>query len=181
MPFGSFDILITTLLVLGIATGAAAGIGEMLWALIRWPAMVALGLIAAGALGPALAESFRLDASQGSVAGYLGVALVIGIGTALLQKHYGNRVLAAIPAGRVDRFLGGLAGLVARAACILLVLALLHPIDGRNVDWNPAATNSEGAVKELFLAILGSVRRAAIDESWFGQYLEKNWVDLLLS
>lgn len=181
MVFGAFDILFTTLLLLGIATGAKAGFGDMVWALVRWPSMALAGAFASVELGPQVAEAAGTSARQGTILAYVGVAAVIGITTALLQKRFGNRVLAAIPPGRVDRFFGGVAGLVARASLILFLLALLHPIDGRNVDWNPAGSNSEGAVNELFLAVFGTLRRAAIDESWYGQMLEQNWSDLLLS
>lgn len=168
MTPGTIDILAASILVFGARSGCRVGFGETLWPTAGW-VLVAL-------VGPALAEPLTttfIDVGHFSKAlaaslAYIVAAIGIAIGIHRLRIAFGERLLSILPCGHVDKGLGLVAGLVSASASLLAALAILHPWQVANVDWNPRDMNGDEAIFGLFLAIVGTLRRLVIDESWIG-------------
>lgn len=180
MPFSAIDIVVCMLLVLGIRTGFRLGLGEMLWPLGRWLVIVLVGVLACEPLGALLERLARLPGRSEVALAYVLSGLMLAAATVEAQKHFGDRLIARMPVGRVDHLLGGVAGAIARAALILAIMSLLHPVSGHAVDWSPVGGTVDEAVGELGLAIIGTLRRMVLDESWVGQTARQHFGALLI-
>ncbi|MBL9135017.1 MAG: CvpA family protein [Verrucomicrobiales bacterium] len=168
MTPGTIDILATSILLFGARSGCRVGFGEILWPTAGWVAVALIGPALAGPLTATFIQVGHFSNALAACLAYTIAAIGIAIAIHRLRVAFGERLLSVLPCGHVDKGLGLVAGLIGTAATLLAVLAVLHPWQVANVDWNPRDMNGDEAIFGLFLAVVGTLRRLVIDESWIG-------------
>lgn len=180
MTPGTIDVLATSILLFGARAGCRAGFGETLWSTVGWVAVVLTGPALAAPLATSIGQAAHFSTALASSMAYVAAAIGIAIFVHRLRAAFGERLLASLPCGHVDKALGLAAGMVGTSAAILAVLALLYPWQSASVDWNPRDIAGDEAVFGLFLAIVGTLRHMVIDESWIGHAAVTHLASFLL-
>jgi uncharacterized membrane protein required for colicin V production len=181
MAITPIDFGAAVLLLWGGYHGYQRGLSEMLWPAARWILILTLGAVASGSLGSWLQETFRTPILSATLAAYIFIGSAIAVVLGYLRRRFSDHLSILLPWGQADHFLGCGVGILARAAALLVVFALLNPLGGARVNWNPGEMSAEEAVRALGGAVLGSLSRAVLIESWSGRFAKGNLAALLIA
>jgi hypothetical protein len=180
MVASTVDIGFLVLLVVGGRGGYRRGLGELIWPLSRWVLILLLGAWCCTPAAASLAPVIRLSPRGAAVVAYVAIGLVITISLDLLQRRFGDRLAAATPGGELGSWLGLVAGVFSSLALLLVAFALLHPVGGTHLDWEPGRMTGAEAVNALGEVILGNLRRLLLEESWLGGMAASHLTGLLI-
>jgi len=126
LPFNWFDLVLVTVLGLGIWRGRKHGMSEELLLLLKWLVIVFAASAAYAPLGDYLESVTVFGKLFCYIVAYLGVILVVFVCFSLLKHLLGGKLVGSDIFGRGEYYLGMAGGMV-RFACMLLAgLALLN-------------------------------------------------------
>jgi uncharacterized membrane protein required for colicin V production len=126
LPIGWFDLVLATLLIVGMVRGRKRGVSEELLDVLKWLFIVFLGAVAYRPLGNLLAEVTPFSHLSCYVAVY---AIIVGAGWmtfASIKQAVGEKVVASEAFGDGEYYLGIFAGGFRYACIILVVLTFVH-------------------------------------------------------
>lgn len=180
MPFSAIDCLVTAILMWGARAGWRQGFGTAFWSAARWLLVLVVGAALAVPTGQVLTRSLSLPAAASPTLAYILVGTAIVVVLEQFRQRFEAPLVTATPAGSLDRFLGLSLSLAGTAAAILIAFALLHPWHVADLDWNPRDVRTDQAIEALLRAVVGSLRRLILEESWIGSLSLHHLTRLLL-
>jgi uncharacterized membrane protein required for colicin V production len=126
LPVKAFDFILVVVLVVGVLRGRKHGMSEELMPLLKWLAVIIIGALIYEPLGHLLAQSTPFTLVSSYLMVYVGIALVVFSGFALVKHSLGGKLVGSDIFGGAEYYLGMVAGLV-RVSCMLVAgLALLN-------------------------------------------------------
>src|SRR5438128_124874 len=126
LTFNWFDLCVLVLLVVGIFVGRKRGMSMELLSLLQWLVIVFGGAMACGLLGKSLADLSGINPVVTYITAYLLAAIVVKILFVMIKRMAGEKLVSGELFGKLEYYLGMLAGSVRFACMILFVLALLN-------------------------------------------------------
>ena len=181
LPINFFDALVIAVLAAGLASGRRHGMSEELLKLIQWLVILfgcaavyePVGLM----IGQFTGMFGRLSCY---VMAYVGVALLVMLVFAGLNRALGGKLLGSDLFGRSEYYLGMGSGLV-RFACILLAaLALLHSRFFSPTEVRAMEKFQDDVYGSNFFPTLHSVQATVFDRSLLGPWIKDNLSFLLI-
>ena len=151
MPIGDFavaDVAIVVVIVVSAVWGVLRGLVKEVVALAIWVAALLLGVVFAGTVGAAIADSLGPRLQVG--VGFAAVFIVVLVAGAFLQRLLGRMVEGTGLTG-TDRTLGLLFGAARGGAVVVVALIILRPLSEGSPWW------PESQLIPLFLALEGDV------------------------
>jgi uncharacterized membrane protein required for colicin V production len=143
-----FDLILGIVLVIGVIRGRKRGISEELIDVIKWIALVVTCAFTYRMLGKLLANSTGLSIVWANIFSYIVVAILILVLFKQIKGAVGEKLVQGDTFGRMEFYLGMVAGAV-RFFCVALVfLALL------NAKYSTPAQRAAALKEEI--AIYGS-------------------------
>jgi len=126
LPFGWFDLVLVTVLIMGLFRGRKRGMSEELMTVLQWVAIVIVCAISYQTVGFQLAGVLTLSLLWGYVLAYLIMAGVVSLAFVLFKRVFHGKLIGSDAFGKAEYYLGMPAGML-RFGCVLLAgLALLN-------------------------------------------------------
>jgi uncharacterized membrane protein required for colicin V production len=178
-----FDLVVLTLLILGIIRGRKLGMSGELLALLQWAAIVAIGAYANDPLGRQIKGFLPLDLGWCKLIAYMSIALVIVTVTGILRTKMGEKLVSKDIFGKGEYYLGMMAGVVHHALIIVAALALLNSASYSKAQIEAARTRAVANLGSDFFgwAHPARIQRAAFSESVVGPPVKSYLGHLLIS
>jgi uncharacterized membrane protein required for colicin V production len=173
LPINWFDLLVLVVLVVGGVLGRKKGMSEELLPLFQWLTIVLISGLYYEPIGRLLAGYTQLSLLWAYLITYLSLAVLIKLFFGWLKRMVGEKLVAGDVFGKMEFYLGIMAGTL-RFACMLLVaMALLHA---------PLVSPEELAAQRkmqrdnfgtISFPTFGLAQQAMFDESVTGQFVKK--------
>ena len=126
LPINWFDVLVVILLLAGAFHGRKRGMSQELIPLLKWISVVLVCGFFYLPVAEMISQATVFSLLTASFTAYLGLALVVFIAFAVINRQLGGKIIGSDTFGRSEYYLGILSGM-ARFVCMLIVgLALLN-------------------------------------------------------
>jgi len=126
LPINWFDLLVIILLAVGALRGRKRGMSQELIPVLKWIAIVVVCSFFYAPIAQQISQATVFSLLTASFTAYLGLALVVVIVFALINRQLGGKIIGSDTFGRAEYYLGIFAGII-RFSCLLIFgLALLN-------------------------------------------------------
>src|SRR5436305_15161795 len=112
LPFNWFDIAIVLLLALGVQRGRKHGMSEEVMLLIKWLAIVVVGVLGYGVVGDIISDNSVFTHLSANLMAYSVIALGITVAFLVIKKLANGKLVGSDVFGSGEYYLGMVAGLV---------------------------------------------------------------------
>jgi uncharacterized membrane protein required for colicin V production len=179
LPINAFDIVLVTLLVVGIFRGRKHGMSEELMLLLKWLAIV----FACATLYQPLGELLQGTGLFGLLACYLAVYIIVALLVvslfALFKHSVGGKLLGSDVFGRGEYYLGMVSGFVRFACIIVTALALLNARYYTQTEVRAMEKFQDDVYGSNYFPTLHTFQSIVFDKSISGSWIKQN-LDFLL-
>lgn len=126
LPLNWFDLFVVLILVFGAFRGRKRGMSQELLPLLKWITIVLVCGFFYAPIATEVSHSTVFSMLTASFMTYLGLALVVAVVFALLNRQLGGKIIGSDTFGRAEYYLGIFSGMI-RFACLLIFgMALLN-------------------------------------------------------
>ena len=126
LGIGWIDLLIVTLLVVGVMRGRKRGMSEELLDVVKWIAILAVGTFCYAPVGGIISSSTPFSRLFSYVTTYLVIIVAMTALFSFIRKQFGGKLIGSDTFGNAEYYLGMCAGGVRYACMILVAMALLN-------------------------------------------------------
>lgn len=173
IPINWFDLALVIVLLLGIWRGRRLGMSGQLLPLLTWVAI----FLAAGVGYDPLAQVLLNNTPFGQLAcrvlAYLAIVLAGLIVFSLIKYRLGGKLLGSDVFGRLEYYLGMLAGMVQFGCIVLVALALLNARLYSAAEVRAMQRFQQDNYGSNFFPTLQSVQQVVFVESFTGPHLKR--------
>jgi uncharacterized membrane protein required for colicin V production len=181
MPFSWFDLVLVTVLIMGIFRGRKRGMSEELMPVLQWITTLFVSALVYQPLGDWLVSVSPVNRLIGYVVAYLMMATVVALAFVLIKRVLHGKLVGSDAFGKAEYYLGMPAGML-RFGCVLLMgLAVLNaPLYTQQEiqaykDYQMKNYDSE------FFPGLQSLQANVFEKSLIGPYIKKYLAFLLIT
>lgn len=179
MPFNWFDAFVVIFLTVGAFRGRKRGMSQELLPLLKWITLAAVCGFFYQPIATAIAGGTMFNLLSASFAAYLGLALVITIFFALVNRQLGGKIIGSDAFGGAEYYLGIFSGIVRFACMLIFGLALLNARLFSQVEIAERNKYVQQNYDADFFPALFQVQDNVFKESLSGPVIHKN-LDFLL-
>jgi uncharacterized membrane protein required for colicin V production len=126
MTIGWFDGVVVIMLAFGIFRGRHNGMSKELLPFLQWIILVPFCGFLYPIAGQFFVNVFRWSKSEGNLAGYLTLAVIVLLIFGILKKLFMERMEKSSMFGDGEFYIGMLSGLIRMVCIVIVVLALLN-------------------------------------------------------
>ena len=176
-----FDFLVAVAVLAGVNLGNKRGMSKEVIVFLQWCAIVVIAALFYAPVGQLLSMWTGVGEMIGYVIAYLLLAGAVKLVFSKINQRVGDKIEMRHPFGRMEYYLGPLAGGVRFACIILLTMALLHA--GRQT----AAHNDRDVKKqkdiygEVYFPTIGMICQDVFNKSASGKFVVNNLSFLLIT
>lgn len=175
-----FDLILAVVLLIGVMRGRKRGISEELIDVIKWVALVLVCAFTYRMVGTPLSNSAGVPIMWANIVSYLLIGLLILLLGKQLKAAVGEKLVQGDTFGRLEFYLGMLAGAL-RFFCIVMVfLAIL------NAKYSTPAERAQKLKEEIalygstFFPSIDSAQETVFTESFSGKFIHQKLNFLLI-
>lgn len=179
MPFNWFDVLLLALLIVGIFRGRKRGMSQEVMPLFKWLAIVAVCGFCYQPIADEVKNLFNCSRLSAALGSYLGVAVIIAVLFAVLNRSFGGKIVGSDAFGKGEYYLGIFSGLIRYACVILFALALLNARLYTSAELTEHKVYTQKNYDHDFFPTVFQVQDSVFKESLVGPSIAKN-LDFLL-
>ncbi len=181
MPVNWFDLVVLTMILVGIFRGRKRGISEEMLDVVQWLLIVVAGAHAYRPLGGYISDFSHFSRGFSYAIAYIFVAVMIKLLFSWIKHAVGEKLVHSDVFGWSEYYLGMLAGAL-RFTCILIVcLSVLN-----SVYISPAQLAAEAKIQRdnfgtITFPTIGSIQQDVFVNSVSGPYIKQYLHDQLIS
>ena len=176
---GWIDLLIVTLLVVGVMRGRKRGMSEELLDVVKWILILGVGSFCYAPIGGMLSSSTPFSRLSSYLTVYLAIILVLTLFFSFLRKQFGGKLIGSDSFGSAEYYLGMCAGAVRYACMILVAMALLHARYYSPADVQREVKKALDNYGSDFFPSVRKMQSSVFEESMTGR-LTLNFLPILL-
>jgi uncharacterized membrane protein required for colicin V production len=175
-----FDLILAVILVIGVVRGRKRGISEELIDVVKWVALVVVCAFTYRMLGNLLATNAGFPVAWANVVSYLLIAVIVLFLGKQLKAAVGEKLVQGDTFGRLEFYLGMLAGALRFFCIALLFLALL------NAKYSTPAERAAKLKEEIaiygssFFPSIESTQQMVFTDSISGKFIHEKLKLLLI-
>jgi|SRR5947207_14944 len=173
LSFNWFDLCVLAMLIIGIIVGRKRGMSLELLSVLQWLLMVFVAAMACVPFGKMLSDFSGISPWITSLTAYLLVAIAIKIVFFFIKRMSGEKLLSAEIFGRLEYYLGMIAGMVRFACITLFVLALLNAKQISKKELEAQLKYQKDWAGSVFFPPFGSIQKAIFEESLSGRAVKE--------
>ena len=174
LPINWFDLLVLVILGVGFFVGKKRGMSEELLPLLQWLTIVVVSALAYRPLGALLAENTPLTLLLSYMLAYVFTAVLIKAIFSWVKKGVGEKLVGSDVFGRLEYYLGMLAGMVHFSCILLAALALLNARYISPDQLAQEARMQQDSFGSISFPTLGSLQQGVFVESVSGSAVKKH-------
>ena len=179
LPINWFDAFVLIFLVVGAVRGRKRGMSQELMPLLKWITLAAVCGFCYQPIATEIANGTMFSLLAASFTAYLGLALVIAVLFAVVNRHFGGKVVGSDAFGGAEYYLGIFSGVVRFACMLIFGLALLNARLFSQVEIAERNQFVKQNFDSDFFPSLFQVQDNVFKESLSGPVIQKN-LDFLL-
>lgn len=126
LGIGWVDLLVVTLLIIGVVRGRKRGMSEEVLDVIKWVLILGVGSLCYAPIGGILSDATPFSRLSAYLTTYLVIIAVFMVVFSFLKRQLGGKILGSDTFGNAEYYLGMCAGGVRYASMIFVAMALLH-------------------------------------------------------
>lgn len=175
-----FDLLVVVVLVVGVIRGRKRGMSEELLDVLQWLIIVVVCGLTYLPVGSAVASYTHLTLYWSFILSYLTIGIVIKLVFTALKRAVGEKLVHADTFGRLEYYLGMLAGAL-RFSCILLVLLAI--LNARYISREQREANirmQQENFGSISFPTLSSLQQDIFFKSYSGRWIQRHLKDQLI-
>jgi uncharacterized membrane protein required for colicin V production len=176
---GWIDLMIATVVVVGIIRGRKRGMSEELLDVLKWLLILATGSFCYGPLGVYLSSSTMFSHLAAYVASYLAIIIFFNLIFSFIRRKIGGKVIGSDVFGNAEYYLGMGAGGIRYACMTLVVMALLHARYYSPADVQAELKSQLDSYGSDFFPSVYKMQRAVFEKSFAGRATQ-NYLPTLL-
>lgn len=178
--FSWFDFVTVIMLGAGIWVGRRRGMSAELLDLLVWSGVVGLGALTNPGFGRWLVVNVHFSTGTSYVLAYLLVmSTVLFLGFAV-RRWIGAKLVSADTFGRMEYYLGMVAGAVRFLLMLLAVLAVLHGPYISQEELSKKIEAQRRDLGEIYFPPFGQIQRNIFKDSLTGRMVEKHLYAVLV-
>lgn len=177
---GWFDFVVIIVLILGFIRGRKRGMSQEILDLTQWLCIVGLGAFLYKPLGGELSRMASMNLAYSYVVSYAGLALAVKLVVSLIKHRLGEKLASSDTFGRIEYYLGMMAGATRFGCVLLMVLAFLHAPHYTEADRIAENKKQADSFSDIRFPTFASVQNDVFAGSFTGQWLRENASFLLI-
>jgi uncharacterized membrane protein required for colicin V production len=175
LSFNWVDLVIATLLVVGLLHGRKRGMSEELLDALKWTFILLAATFAYEPTGKLMATSTMFSLLSCYMTAYLLIALLVVLFFAYIRARVGDKITSADTFGGAEYYLGMMAG-VYRYTCIILVaMAFLNARYYSPGEIRASVSFQQDNFGDIRFPTLGEFQHTVFDKSFTGR-LAQNYL-----
>lgn len=175
-----FDLLVVVILIVGVIRGRKRGMSEELLDVLQWLVIVVAAALIYLPLGSFLAGYTHMTLYWAFIFSYIGVAIAIKLIFTALKRAVGEKLVHADTFGRMEYYLGMLAGALRWFCVLLVVLALLN---ARYISREQREANirmQQENFGSISFPTLSSLQQDIFYRSYSGRFIQRHLKEQLI-
>lgn len=181
LPINWFDLIAVFALMVGAVVGRRKGLSEELLPVVQWLGMVVISGLFYEPLGRFLSLSTQLRLLPSNIIAYLSLMVLIGLVFQWIKTLVGDKLVESDVFGKLEYYLGSVAGVI-RFACILIaVMAILHARYFSPQELAAQAKMQRENFGSISFPTLGSLQKDVFVRSTTGRLAERYLTQQLIS
>ena len=176
-----FDLLTLIVLFVGLLRGRKRGMSEELFDVFGWLLFVFVSAHFYKMAGGFLARIMPISLMWAYLLGYLSLVLVLSLIFAILKRVVGEKLVGSDLFGRLEYYLGMLAGMLRFFCILLVVMSVVHAKQFTPEELLKEKQEQEKDFGTITLPTWGSLQQDIFKDSATGKFVMKNLSDQLLA
>ena len=169
---GWFDLVVAAILIFGLVQGRRHGMSGECLPTLQWAALVLLSALLCDPLGRWLYFTLNVDLIFGLILAYLVTAIAVIFAFSMIKRSVGEKLVGADLFGRLEYYLGMLAGMVRCVLVIVFLLALLNARLYSDADL-AASARFQKDFEGIRFPTIGSIQQDVFKKSFSGKNLKR--------
>ena len=179
LPFGWFDLIVVVLLVVGVLAGRKRGMSSEFLDVIRWLAVVIGGAFLYDPIGRQFMQITGLGLLASYLVAYIGFAALVSLIFYLFRRGMGEKIVSSEAFGRLEYYLGMLAGALRFTCIILFGLAILNARRISDAELTTKIKRQSDELGKVYFPPLGSIQNSVFKDSLSGE-LVRDYLSFVL-
>jgi len=180
LPVSWVDLLTVIVLFLGILRGRKRGLSEELLDTIQWVAIVVVAGLYYARLAAVFSGAGLLSPALANVFAYILIAVGLKCVMVVVKRLIGEKIIGSDIFGRLEYYLGMLAGAVRFGCIYFFLMSLLHAPHYTEEMLANQAKFQEKYYGDIRFPTLGTIQKTVFKESATGKASERYLADVLI-
>jgi uncharacterized membrane protein required for colicin V production len=180
LPFNWFDIIVVTLLVIGLIHGRKNGMSKEVVPALQWLTVVLVCGRGYPMVAPLIMKYCQVPLLWGAILGYLALGMAVFFVFSMIKKVLSPRLEGSSVFGAGEYYLGMLSGMILFACRVLVVLALLNARYFTKAEIQARYSYVQRWYGSTYFPDLHSVQEQVFVRSFVGPYIKEYLSDELI-
>lgn len=180
ITFGWFDILTIATVVVGIKVGRTRGMTVELIPMLQWVTTVIAGAKLYPAIGQRFMTLLHINPSPAYALAYAAVLIVAAIIFLFIRKTIGEKLVGSDFFGRMEFYLGMLAGAIHFFCILLVVVSFLNSRYISDDEREAFAKMQKDNFGSISFPTIGSIQQDVFEKSVSGSWIKVHLSTLLV-
>lgn len=176
-----FDLMALFALVVGAFVGRKRGLSEELLPVVQWLGMVVISGLFYEPLGRLLSLLTQLTLLPSNILAYLALMVLVGLIFQGIRTLVGDKLVESDVFGKLEYFLGAVAGSVRFACIVVAVLAVLHARYFSPQELAAQAKMQRDNFGNVTFPTFGTIQKDVFARSRSGRFVERYLTQQLIS
>ena len=169
-----FDLLLVVVLAAGVLRGRKRGMSEELLDVLQWLCIVVVGALLYASFGQTISDATRMGLAYGYVTAYLFIALLFKLLFTTIKRSVGEKLVHSDTFGRLEYYMGMLAGALRFFCVLLFCLSFLHVKYISDAERAATAKMQKDNFGSISFPTIGSLQQTVFYESESGKFIRKH-------
>jgi uncharacterized membrane protein required for colicin V production len=169
-----FDLMVLVMVTVGILRGRKRGMSEELLDVLMWLCIVVAGAFLYQPFGSMFTLSAGMPPFFANVTAYILIAITIKFLFASLKRAVGEKLVQSDTFGRMEYYLGMIAGSVRYLCILIFALSFVHAKYISDAERAATAKMQADNFGSISFPTLGSLQQSVFYESISGKFIRKN-------
>jgi len=180
LSFNWFDIVALLMITAGVFVGRKRGMSAELLDTLQWLLIVILAALSADPFGRALADISGFNPILCYILAYVLTAIGVKLVFWLIRRGAGQKLIGSDVFGRLEYYLGMMAGGTRFACMTIFALAILHarPID--EADLAKQLKEQNEVLGHIYFPPYAAIQKSVFKESFTGKMVKEFIPDQLI-
>ncbi|MBU6402165.1 MAG: CvpA family protein, partial [Verrucomicrobia bacterium] len=168
-----FDLVALGMIIVGLVRGRKHGMSQELLMVLQWLLIVVLGAMLYQPVGDFILLTVHVSPVWMYIGVYLTIAVLVKLFFSLVKRSVGEKLVGSDVFGRLEYYLGMLAGAVRFCCILLLVMAVLNAKYVSEADLQREAKTQQEDFGDISFPTFDSLQFEVFHHSLTGQFVKK--------
>lgn len=180
VPGNLFDGVVLILLIIGILRGRKRGMSEEILSLFQVLTVLVVCGLYHDRLGQIFAKLSGVTLLYGYLFCYLAMLIIITVLFSSLKRAVGEKLVSSDLFGRLEYYLGMVAGVLRYFSYVVILIAVLHAFTYTEQEVRLEVKKQQDSLGDNFFPTLGQIHQTIVKTSLTGEIVRKHLSTVLI-